>query len=113
MKKHILFLSTVLSMQLAHSNEILVIGANDKGEEQVHQTTMEKVETALLKANAERKQLALQVLEKNNDQSEWKLSQFSLGLGVEGEAGIGPWNLGLAIKQRLFLKKSSKAQGGI
>lgn len=113
MKKELILLGTVLSMQVVNANDLVVIGANSKGEEQVHHTTMEKVETALLKANAERQKLALEVVEKNNDQSEWKLSQFSLGLGVEGEAGIGPWNLGLAIKQRLHFKKSSKAQGGI
>lgn len=113
MKKNILLLSTVLFTQVVSANNIVVIGVNDKGDEQVHQTTMEKVEKALLKANEERKNLALQVLEKNQDQSQWKLSKFSLGLGVEGQAGIGPWNLGLAIKQRLVLKKNSKAQGGI
>ena len=113
MKKSLLGLSVVLLSQAVAANNLLVIGVKSDGEEQVHQTKMERVEEALLKANLERKRLALEVLEKNNDQSQWKLSKFSLGLGVEGEAGIGPWNLGLAIKQRLFLKKSSKAQGGI
>ena len=111
MKKKHLFLCSVFLTQMVTANDLLIIGANNSGEEQVHQTKMETVESALLEANMERKRLALEVLEKNNDQSEWKLSKFSLGLGVEGEAGIGPWNLGLAIKQRVFLKKSEK--GGL
>lgn len=105
MKKWIFLIAQAAFLSAASANNLLIIGVNDNNEEHVHQTKIEKVESALIAANAERQKLALEVLQKNQDQSSWKLSKFSLGLGVEGEAGIGPWNLGLAIKQRVFFKR--------
>lgn len=110
--KNLLVLGAFLfSTSSLYADDLLVIGLTNDGEEKVHQTTTQKVEKALLKANLERKRIALEVLEKNQGQSDWKLSKFSLGLGLEGEAGLGPWNLGLAIKQRLVLKRVANKGG--
>lgn len=105
MKNSIVLMAGLLSMPLIQANGIIVIGNNSNGEEIVYETKAEKVTKALIEANFLNKELALEVLEKNSSQSSWKLSQFTIGLGVEGEAGIGPWNLGLAIKQRLVFKR--------
>ncbi len=32
----------------------------------------------------------------------WKLDRFSIGLGISGEIGVGPYKFGTALKQRLL-----------
>lgn len=108
MKKTILMMVPLLLSPLLLANDIVVIGNDTKGSEVVYKTTATKIEKALVESNYLKKELAQNVLANNISQSSWKLNQFTLGLGLEGEAGIGPWNLGLAIKQRLVFKKQKK-----
>lgn len=39
------------------------------------------------------------------DDSGWKLSKFSLGLGLTGEIGVGPWKYSSALKQRFVYSR--------
>lgn len=87
--------------------DVYLIGADKNNKEVVTKTSVVSLKEALSQTLETQKTMALDVLNQNNDQTSWKLSQFTLGLGLEGEAGIGPWNLGLAIKQRLVFKKTS------
>lgn len=38
-------------------------------------------------------------------ESEWKLSKFSLGLGLTGEVGIGPYKYSSALKHRFIYSR--------
>jgi hypothetical protein len=96
---------TLLLSPLTLANDIVVIGNSSEGTEVIYKTSAKNIERSLLDANILKRELAQEVLANHTFQSSWKLNQFTLGLGVEGEAGIGPWNLGLAIKQRLVFKK--------
>ncbi len=35
----------------------------------------------------------------------WKLDRFSIGLGVNGEIGVGPYRFGTALRQRLLYSR--------
>jgi hypothetical protein len=100
------YLVCLLFSQALSAQNVYVIGPDSKGEDIIYPTQSKILEAALTKARFEYFKVANSVLDKNRDLSSWELSQFTLGLGVEGEAGIGPWNLGLAVKQRLVFKRN-------
>ena len=102
MKRYLVYL---LLSQSLFAQEVYVIGSDSKGEDIIYPTQSIVLEKALSSARLEHFKVANDILVKNRDLSSWELSQFTLGLGVEGEAGIGSWNLGLAIKQRLVFKR--------
>lgn len=39
---------------------------------------------------------------KSTEKALWKLSQLSIGLGLTGEVGIGPYKFGTTLKQRFI-----------
>jgi hypothetical protein len=88
------------------AGEVFVIGTDSEGKELVYPAKLKTLEKALTLARSQHFSAANDLLSKNRDLSQWELKEFTLGLGVEGEAGIGPWNLGLAIKQRLVFKRN-------
>lgn len=87
---------------------VYVIGEDSEKKEVVFNVNPHNLKSSLEEALDLQSVYALNALNASSDQSQWKLKKFTIGLGVEGEAGIGPWNLGLAIKQRLVFKKNSK-----
>ncbi|MCR9205013.1 MAG: hypothetical protein NXH75_10575 [Halobacteriovoraceae bacterium] len=94
-----------ISVALRAEQNVYLIGADKNNKEVIYKTNVNSLQRSLSKTLAAQKTMALDVLEQNKDESSWKLSKFTLGLGVEGEAGIGPWNLGVAVKQRLVFEK--------
>jgi len=84
---------------------IHLIGLDNDGQEVVYQTDSEILKKEFLLVNEQKNKTALAALEQVTEKSQFKLTKFSLGLGLEGEAGIGPWNLGLALKHRIFFAK--------
>lgn len=105
MKSKVILGLLFVSVALQAEQNVYLIGADENNKEVIYKTNVPSLQHSLSKALNAQKTMALDVLEKNNDESSWKLSKFTLGLGVEGEAGIGPWNLGVAVKQRLVFKK--------
>lgn len=105
MKKPILIAFLFVS-PLCLGQDVYLIGTDASNKEVISKADAVNVTKSLSKALETQKIYALEVLEKNQDKSNWSLDKFTVGLGIEGEAGIGPWNLGLAIKQRLEFKKS-------
>jgi len=67
---------------------------------------MKHLKKILIESQREHFNVANDFLLNHRNLSNWELTSFSIGIGVEGEAGIGPWNLGLAVKQRLIFKRN-------
>lgn len=104
--------SLLVGLLIVSSNifgqDVYLIGADKNNNEIIYKSNAHSIHSSLQKTVEAQKEMALDVLAKNQDQSSWKLKSFTLGLGLEGEAGIGPWNLGLAVKQRLVFKRSEE-----
>lgn len=48
----------------------------------------------------------MQTLTVSEKRSSWKLSQIVVGLGINGEIGVGPYKFGTTLKQRfIFVRK--------
>ena len=100
------FILSCLSLSVATSaTTIHLIGLDNDGQEVVYQTDSEILKKEFLLVNEQKNKTALAALEQVTEKSQFKLTKCSLGLGLEGEAGIGPWNLGLALKHRIFFVK--------
>lgn len=100
------FIVSCLSWSVATSAATIhLIGLDNDGEEVVYQAESEVLKKQFLAVDDFKNQTALSALEDITSKSQFKLTKFSLGLGLEGEAGIGPWNLGLALKHRIFFAK--------
>jgi hypothetical protein len=50
----------------------------------------------------------LQLPELEKVPKKWELSQIRVGLGVGGEVGIGPYQVGMALNQRFVFKKGAR-----
>jgi hypothetical protein len=106
MKSSILIGLLFVNCAINAGQDVYLIGASSGNKEVIHKTNVSSLQQSLSKALDAQKTMALDVLDRNKDESSWELKKFTLGLGIEGEAGIGPWNLGLAVKQRLVFKKT-------
>ena len=101
-----IFILSLLSWSVAISaTTVHLIGQNSDGDEVVYQADSKLLTKEFLAMSAQKNQTALKALEQVYEKSSFKLTKFSLGLGLEGEAGIGPWNLGLVIKHRVLFAK--------
>lgn len=103
MKK--IFVSFLFCYQAIAAQDVYIIGSDQQGKEHVHSLTSGKVKELLNQSQIEHFNAAKDVLTTNRNASSWELTSFSIGLGIEGEIGLGPWDLGLAIKQRLIFKR--------
>lgn len=54
----------------------------------------------MMKDSVDRDLMSAQL--KSDSTSVWKLSQISIGLGLTGEVGVGPYKFGTTLKQRFI-----------
>ncbi len=113
MKKKLISWVTLILIQLIQNpvfsaDQIAIIGLTEKGSEVIHKTSFDLIQEKLIQSAQVKNQVATEALNGQKFSSGWQPKKFSLGLGIEGEAGIGPWNLGFAIKHRLVYKKEDK-----
>ena len=99
--KKILVMSIFLTSSFVVSGSEILVIASDGKEEKIEKHSSKSIQESLKKINQSKNEAVLRSLENFQNKSKWKVSKVSIGLGLSGEAGIGPWNLGLAIKQRL------------
>lgn len=104
MKKTILICALTFFSN-CYAQKALLIGLDKDGNEIVHQNSSELIKREFQKANVEKINSLNESLEQINTKSNFVLKKISLGLALEGEVGIGPWNLGTAIKHRLIFAK--------
>ncbi|MCP4912359.1 MAG: hypothetical protein GY909_04505 [Oligoflexia bacterium] len=102
------FILSLMMMNLAHAR-LPVIMVDENGVERVETLSKESYQKSftyiLNQANEAASGLNGQ---ESLAGSSYKLSKFSLGLGLEGKIGLGPWDLGLALKQRFIFKRDGK-----
>lgn len=105
MKK--LFVMTLLmSSSLAFAaSDIPVVGINDAGEEFVLETSESNLEKSMTYFHETTKEVASNQLVNESLIGKWTLEKFSLGLTLSGEFGLGPWQLGMGLKQVAIFKK--------
>lgn len=94
----------VLFVFQAQAEEIKVIGLSKRGINVRGISNSNYIESLFSMKKAVDHQL-VDGLKSVQANSRWKLSKFSVGLGASGEIGIGPFQIGASIKQRLFYSR--------
>lgn len=106
--KKLISLSIALCLtQGVNASEILLLGVNDKGEEVQRELKADDYSNHLSKTliainNSVLERLPVEV---EKSQNGYKLNKVSIGLGMSGEFGLGPWTLGAAVKHRIIFKR--------
>lgn len=106
--KPIMVVIFILGWGEVHANGITFLGLNESGQE-LSQTfnpaEYEQYLTATFSALEEVADQQSTVLPLSN--GKFKLTQFSLGIGAQGEIGFAPFKFGAGIRHRAFYKKAS------
>lgn len=108
MNKSVFLLVAFLLSPQVFAEKIYVISENQKGEEVLMLEEKSFLVSEMKKASQYKQDVLVSTLENLDSKSSFKLKKISLGLALEGEAGIGPFNVGMAIKHRVFFEKESK-----
>jgi hypothetical protein len=98
----ILILIFHLSVDSALSAEIPVLGGDGKSEVILGTISKEVYVDTLVATKAAIDDRIANGLSVFPDGGGWKLDRFSIGLGLTGEIGVGPYKFGTALKQRLM-----------
>ncbi len=102
----ILIFSLMIFPMASHSAPIQIIAFDDDKEYVYGALTPEAYSETLLKTKAGLDQQIVQSLPTGTGDSEhWYLEKISIGLGVTGEVGIGPWKYGMTLKQRFVYSR--------
>tara|TARA_R110002072_G_scaffold534_5_gene3775 strand:+ start:31508 stop:31819 length:312 start_codon:yes stop_codon:yes gene_type:complete len=102
--KKLLGLSLILSLNTYGAN-LPVITLDENGVEKVSTLTKESYQKSFSFILDQANQAALSLDGTHKAVNDWKLTKFSLGLGLAGTVGLGPWDLGLSLKQRFIFTK--------
>ena len=85
---------------------IAIIAVDDEGHEKVEIVNATKLGSKMSRLLSEVNQsVTSQTSSSNFKAGGWKMKKFSLGLGLSGKIGIGPWDIGAAVKHRIYFKK--------
>lgn len=91
-------------MLQATAASIPVLALNEKGEF-IEGQIEEKDYVQTLKAMKEAVDQKVMALDPDDSGKKWQLSKFSVGLGLTGEIGVGPYKYSSTIKQRFFYSR--------
>lgn len=106
-KKAVIAMSLIISSaSFAANKEIAIIAVDNNGLERVEIVNSDKLGKKMSRLiNEANQSVATQMSGQDFNAGGWKMKKFSLGLGLSGEIGIGPWDIGAAVRQRIIFKK--------
>jgi hypothetical protein len=112
MNKIRIFLLLLLLTGPSHADEsedlIALVGADDNNNSVTKIISGKDYEEKVSKIITEFRTSTVPVVTAERGESKsskWKMKKFSIGLGLAGEIGIGPWKIGSEVKQRIFFVK--------
>lgn len=101
-------LMALLLLSFSWAGPIPVLAVNTRSQAVVAKVDSEHyARTILLIKEALDHQLPQSLKAMDSKASSWKLQKFSVGLGVNGEIGLGPYKFGQALKQRFVYSRKS------
>ena len=102
------WLGAVVFLASACSGRMPLVGLDKKGGVTEAFIDEEKYERHLEDAIGQASEKTLAVLEKQHPRGQWRLRTVALGFAVNGEAGIGPFKLGIRPGIRAAFSTGSK-----
>lgn len=100
------WIATVLFLMTSAFAGIPVLALQENGESIVGEIAEgEYIETISKLKEAMDQKVVVGISAIEDSDSGWKLSKFSLGLGLTGEIGVGPWKYSSALKQRFIYSR--------
>lgn len=99
----LLLLLLTIALPIWSNHDIIFIGAD--GNEQVHQVTRDQYKNYFEQCIKTFTKKIEELPSIQNKQSNWYLSEVSIGIGLKTDIGIGPFKLGAGIRKRFFFER--------